>query len=47
MTFDKDEEDILNFVTAVANLRAYIFGIEQKRPDLPEQKNLPTFVGRF
>jgi ubiquitin-like 1-activating enzyme E1 B len=30
MTFDKDEEDILNFVTAVANLRAHIFGIEQK-----------------
>ncbi|KAG4304051.1 hypothetical protein PORY_002574 [Pneumocystis oryctolagi] len=28
--FDKDDEDSLNFVSASANLRSYIFGIEQK-----------------
>ncbi|KAG5519230.1 hypothetical protein PMAC_002318 [Pneumocystis sp. 'macacae'] len=28
--FDKDDEDALNFVSASANLRSYVFGIEQK-----------------
>ncbi|EMR11277.1 hypothetical protein PNEG_00306 [Pneumocystis murina B123] len=28
--FDKDDEDILNFVSSSANLRSYVFGIEQK-----------------
>ncbi|CAE6451163.1 unnamed protein product [Rhizoctonia solani] len=30
ITFDKDDEDTLDFVTAGANLRAYAYGIEQK-----------------
>ena len=30
ITFDKDDEDTLDFVTATANLRAFIFGIEPK-----------------
>lgn len=30
ITFDKDDEDTLDFVTASANLRSIIFGIEQK-----------------
>lgn len=28
LTFDKDDEDTLDFVTATANLRSFIFGIE-------------------
>ncbi|QSL64257.1 hypothetical protein MERGE_000413 [Pneumocystis wakefieldiae] len=28
--FDKDDEDMLNFVSSSANLRSYVFGIEQK-----------------
>lgn len=28
--FDKDDSDALDFVTAGANLRAIVFGIEQK-----------------
>ncbi|KND02700.1 E1 ubiquitin-activating protein UBA2 [Spizellomyces punctatus DAOM BR117] len=30
LSFDKDDDDALNFVTATANLRAYIYGLEQK-----------------
>ena len=30
MSFDKDDEDTLDFVAAGANLRSYIFGIEMK-----------------
>lgn len=30
ITFDKDDEDTLDFVTASANLRSTIFGIENK-----------------
>jgi len=30
ITFDKDDEDTLDFVTASANLRSFIFGIETK-----------------
>ncbi|CAE7206508.1 unnamed protein product, partial [Rhizoctonia solani] len=30
ISFDKDDEDTLDFVTAGANLRAYAYGIEQK-----------------
>ena len=30
LTFDKDDVDTLDFVTAAANLRSQIFGIEQK-----------------
>lgn len=30
ITFDKDDDDTLDFVTATANLRANIFGIQQK-----------------
>ena len=30
ITFDKDDDDTLDFVTATANLRAQIFGIESK-----------------
>jgi ubiquitin-like 1-activating enzyme E1 B len=30
ITFDKDDEDTLDFVTASANLRSIIFGIETK-----------------
>ncbi|KAJ1305508.1 hypothetical protein OPQ81_000515 [Rhizoctonia solani] len=30
ITFDKDDDDTLDFVTANANLRAYAYGIEQK-----------------
>lgn len=30
LSFDKDDEDALNFVTAAANLRAECFGIQQK-----------------
>ncbi|CAG8586786.1 9152_t:CDS:10 [Ambispora gerdemannii] len=30
LTFDKDDDDALDFVTATANLRAKVFGIEQK-----------------
>ncbi|CAG8508319.1 13617_t:CDS:10 [Ambispora leptoticha] len=30
LAFDKDDDDVLDFVTATANLRAKIFGIEQK-----------------
>ncbi|KAK9465652.1 hypothetical protein V1512DRAFT_265543 [Lipomyces arxii] len=30
LTFDKDDDDTLDFVAAAANLRSYIFGIEQK-----------------
>jgi ubiquitin-like 1-activating enzyme E1 B len=28
LSFDKDDEDALNFVTAAANIRAHIFGIQ-------------------
>ena len=30
MTFDKDDEDTLDFVAANGNLRSYIFNIETK-----------------
>jgi ubiquitin-like 1-activating enzyme E1 B len=30
ITFDKDDEDTLDFVTASANLRSLVFGIETK-----------------
>ena len=30
ITFDKDDEDTLDFVTASANLRSIVFGIEPK-----------------
>jgi ubiquitin-like 1-activating enzyme E1 B len=30
MSFDKDDDDALNFVTSAANLRAHMFGIELK-----------------
>jgi ubiquitin-like 1-activating enzyme E1 B len=30
ITFDKDDEDTLDFVTASANLRSMVFGIEVK-----------------
>jgi ubiquitin-like 1-activating enzyme E1 B len=30
ITFDKDDEDTLDFVTASANLRSVVFGIEPK-----------------
>jgi ubiquitin-like 1-activating enzyme E1 B len=30
LTFDKDDEDTLDFVTAAANLRSHIFGIETR-----------------
>ena len=30
LTFDKDDEDILDFVAASANLRSIVFGIETK-----------------
>lgn len=30
VTFDKDDEDTLDFVTASANLRSIVFGIETK-----------------
>ena len=30
ITFDKDDEDTLDFVTAGANLRSIVFGIETK-----------------
>lgn len=30
LVFDKDDEDSLNFVTASANLRAHIFGIQSE-----------------
>ncbi|GKT87752.1 LOW QUALITY PROTEIN: thiF family protein [Colletotrichum tofieldiae] len=30
ITFDKDDEDTLDFVTASANIRSFIFGIERK-----------------
>lgn len=30
ITFDKDDEDTLDFVTATANLRSIVFGIETK-----------------
>lgn len=30
LTFDKDDEDSLDFVTASANLRSLVFGIEPK-----------------
>jgi ubiquitin-like 1-activating enzyme E1 B len=30
ITFDKDDEDTLDFVTASANLRSIVFGIEAK-----------------
>lgn len=30
LTFDKDDDDMLNFVTASANLRSIIFGIERR-----------------
>ena len=30
LSFDKDDEDAMDFVTATANLRAYIFHIPQK-----------------
>ncbi|KAL0940364.1 ubiquitin-like activating enzyme [Colletotrichum truncatum] len=30
ISFDKDDEDTLDFVTASANIRSFIFGIEQK-----------------
>ena len=30
ITFDKDDDDTLDFVTASANLRSIIFGIETK-----------------
>ena len=30
ITFDKDDEDTLDFVTASANLRSIVFGIETK-----------------
>lgn len=30
ITFDKDDEDTLDFVTASANLRSFVFGIERK-----------------
>ena len=30
LTFDKDDEDTLDFVAATANLRSIIFGIETK-----------------
>jgi ubiquitin-like 1-activating enzyme E1 B len=28
ISFDKDDDDVMDFVTAAANLRSYIFGIE-------------------
>ena len=30
LTFDKDDDDALDFITASANLRSLVFGIEQK-----------------
>ncbi|KAJ3079635.1 E1 ubiquitin-activating protein uba2 [Quaeritorhiza haematococci] len=30
LSFDKDDDDALDFVTAAANLRAYVFGIEKQ-----------------
>lgn len=30
LEFDKDDVDTLDFVTATANLRAHVFGIQQK-----------------
>ena len=30
LSFDKDDEDILDFVAASANLRSYVFGIEMR-----------------
>ena len=30
ITFDKDDEDTLDFVTASANLRSIVFGIESR-----------------
>ncbi|KAH7347696.1 SUMO-activating enzyme subunit uba-2 [Plectosphaerella cucumerina] len=30
ITFDKDDEDTLDFVTAAANIRSYVFGIDGK-----------------
>ena len=30
LTFDKDDEDTLDFVAATANLRSIIFGIERR-----------------
>ena len=30
LTFDKDDEDTLDFVAATANMRAIIFGIEPR-----------------
>lgn len=30
LVWDKDDKDALDFVAACANIRAYIFGIEQK-----------------
>lgn len=30
LTFDKDDDDAMDFVTAASNLRAYVFGIEKK-----------------
>jgi ubiquitin-like 1-activating enzyme E1 B len=30
LSFDKDDPDSLDFVTATSNLRSYIFDIEQK-----------------
>ena len=30
LTFDKDDEDTLDFIAATANLRSVIFGIETK-----------------
>ena len=30
LSFDKDDEDTLDFVAASANLRSYVFGIETR-----------------
>jgi ubiquitin-like 1-activating enzyme E1 B len=30
LSFDKDDEDAMDFVTAASNLRAYVYGIEKK-----------------
>ena len=43
LTFDKDDDDTLDFVAASANLRSIVFGIETRSKfDIKRKQDLPT-----
>lgn len=45
LSFDKDDEDTLDFVAAGANLRSYIFGIELRTKfDIKREPNTVSFL---